>query len=137
MKRFTAGRLAAALVVLLAVLVTGCASNADKVSKNLGKECEKFECQRKIVAVNGITNDVLLEAEGRCSVEDGPLLRSLEITCKHGPNDYRKHFVGLSDNTTYTVTQLAGLDVSEYRTKFIFRPEGIIPDFDLVTGDGG
>lgn len=126
------------IACLAAFVAAGCGdSNADKVSENLGKEAEKFEIQRKIVVINGITNEALLEAEGRCSVEDGPLQRSLEITCKHGPGDYRKHFVGLSDNVTYTVTQLQGVDVSEYRTKFIFRPESLVPDLDLMTGDQG
>lgn len=32
-------------------------------------------------------------------------------------------------------TQLEGIDVSEYRTKFVFRPEAIVPDIDLVTGE--
>jgi hypothetical protein len=113
-------------------------SQADKVNENLGKECEKFECQRKIVGVNGITDKVLFEAEGRCSIEDGtPLPHAWTILCKHGPDDYRKHFVGRSDNMILVSTQLEGLDVSEYRTKFIFRPEAIVPDFDLATGDGG
>lgn len=127
------------VLVLAAAALAGCGtSNADKANENLGKLCERFECQRKIVAINGITDEVLLEAEGRCSLEqNGALPRNLELICKHGPDDYRKHFVGLADNVTWTSTQLEGLDVSEYRTKFTFRPEALVPDLDLVTGDGG
>lgn len=36
---------------------------------------------------------------------------------------------------TYVNVQTDGLDVSQYRTKIVIRPEAIVPDFDLVTGD--
>lgn len=130
----------AVLVIAAFGGLTACgASNADKVNDNLGKECEKFKCQRRIIAVNGITDKPLLDVEGRCSIEKNAALGGnvLELICKQGPNDYRKHFIGLSDNVTFTSTQLKGLNVSEYRTKFILRPESIVPDVDLVTGDGG
>ena len=126
-------RLIALLVAALSLAVVACGeSNADKVSENLSVEAEKFNVQRNILFVNNITDKVLFQVEGRCSVEreDG-----LIVICKHGPGDYRKHFLGLGDNTSYVVAQPNGVDVSEYRTKIIFRPEAIIPDFDLVTGD--
>jgi hypothetical protein len=128
------------LLIICGGILLGCGdSNADKVNENLGKECEKFECQRRIIAINGITDKPLLDVEGRCSIEKNDALGGnvLELICKMGPDDYRKHFIGLSDNVTFTSTQLKGLDVSEYRTKFIIRPESIVPDVDLVTGDGG
>jgi hypothetical protein len=106
------------------------------VDENLGKEAEKFNVQRTILFVNGITDKVLWQVEGRCSLEQNDALpRNLEVICKHGPDDYRKHFLGLSDNVTWVATQPKGIDVSEYRTKIIFRPESIVPDLDLVTGD--
>ncbi len=52
-----------------------------------------------------------------------------------GPKDFRKHFVGISDNVTFVATQLDGVDVSVYRTRIIIKPENIIPNLDLVTGD--
>lgn len=126
-----------AMALGLAFTGAGCfQSNADKASDNLSKEAEKFNVQRKIVGINGITDKVLFEAEGRCSLENGDSMRGfVDVICKHGPDDYRKHYVALSDNVTVISTQLDGIDVSEYRTKFIFRPESIIPDVDLVVGD--
>jgi hypothetical protein len=118
---------------IVAVIFAGCGSNADTVSKNLSKEAEKFRVQRNILVVNNITDKVLFEVEGRCSIETPG--RELQVVCKHGPHDYRKHFLGLADNVSYVVVQPNGLDVSEYRTKIIFRPESIVPDLDLVTGD--
>lgn len=122
-----------ALVLLPAALVVaGCTSDADKTSKNLSKAAEQFEVQRRIVGINGITDKVLFEVEGRCSIETPD--HRLEVVCKHGPHDFRKHFVGLSDNVTYIAVQLKGVDVSVYRTRIILKPENIVPDFDLVTG---
>ncbi len=124
------------IVLALAALfvVAGCESDADKAGKNLGKAAEQFEVQRKIVGINGITDKVLFEVEGRCSLErNNSLAGTLEVICKHGPRDYRKHFIGLSDNVTFISTQLQGIDVSVYRTRIILKPENIVPDFDLQT----
>ncbi len=129
-------RVIAAILMVAAVGITGCTSAADKVSDNLGKEAEKFNVQRKIVGINGVTDTVLFMVEGRCSLESGDSLPDvLDVICKHGPDDYRKHFVGLSDNVTFVSTQLVGLDVSEYRTTVILKPENIVPNFDLITGE--
>ena len=118
------------------VAFAGCASDADKTSDNLSKAAEQFEVQRKIVGINGITDKVLFEVEGRCSLELGDTLENtLDVICKHGPDDYRKHYVGISDNVTFISTQVKGLDVSQYRTRIILKPENLVPNFDLVTGD--
>ena len=120
-------------VVIAGAALTGCTSDADKTSENLSKAAEQFEVQRRIVGINGITDKVLFEVEGRCSIET-PGGR-LEVVCKHGPKDYRKHFVGLSDNVTYIAVQMQGVDANAYRTRIILKPENIVPDFDLVTGE--
>ena len=123
-----------ATAALVAMGLAACGgSNADTVSTNISKEAEKFNIQRHIVGLNGITDKVLFEVEGKCSIEM-PGGR-LEVTCKHGPDDYRKHYIGLSDNVTFVNVQTKGVDVNEYRTKIIIRPESIVPDFDLVTGE--
>lgn len=122
--------------LLVAALVAACGSQSDTVSKNISTEAEKFNVQRRIVGINGVTDKVEFLVEGRCSIEGDGLgnLDALIVTCKHGPNDYRKHYVGLSDNVFFITTQLKGIKVSEYRTKIVIKPQGIVPDFDLVTG---
>jgi hypothetical protein len=64
---------------------------------------------------------------------DSGLSGSLEVTCKTGSNEYKKHFLGLSDNVSYFVEQMDGTDVSVYRYRVIFKPEAIVPDIDLKT----
>ena len=116
---------------LIGGALAGCTSDAQKASDNLSTAADNFEVQRLIVGINGITDQVLFSVEGRCAItRDGDLV----VTCKHGPDDYRKHYVGLSDNVTFISTQLEGIDVSVYHTRIILKPENIVPDFDLSTG---
>jgi len=120
------------------VFLSGCGSSADKVSENLSKEAEKFNVVRSIVGINGITDKVEFEVRGRCSVEGDGLgrLRALTVICKDtdgGKNSYKKHFVGVPDNLIAIVTQVSGVNVSEFRSKIILKPQNLVPDLDLVT----
>ena len=122
--------LALCSVLTLGFIAGGCSTDADVASYNLSKQAEMFEVNRRVVFFNGITDSYLLSIEGLCSIEDQ--VDQLEVTCKVGPRDYKKHFLGLSDNVSYFVEQLEGAEVSKYRYKVIFRPTEIIPDIDLV-----
>lgn len=121
-----------AIGIPLAMGISACGSKsaADTVSDNLSTEAENFKVQRKIVVVNTITDKVLFEVEGKCSIETPGQLVAI---CKHGEGDLRKHYLGTSDNVTWLVMQPNGVAVDEFRTKIIFRPESLIPDVDLVT----
>ena len=114
--------------VMLAAFLVGCSSPADTASDNLSKAADNFEIQRRIVFVNGITDKYLLIIEGRCSLGNADKPRELSVTCKLGPNEYKKHFLGLSDNVTYVCEQLQSASVSEWHYRVFFRPETIVPD---------
>lgn len=124
-----------AIFIAMMMVLGACTSDADRASQNLSKAAEQFEIQRHIVGINGITDEILFEVEGRCSIEAGNtgVAGSLEVTCKHGEGDIRKHYVGLSDNVTYITTQVDGFDADEFRTRVIIKPENIVPNFDMVT----
>lgn len=113
-------------------------SDADVAAHNLSVAAEQFEISRRIVFFNGITDKYLLEIQGLCSVEtsESALGGSLEVTCKTGPSTFKKHFLGLSDNVSFFVEQLDSAMVSTYHYKVIFKPDVIIPDFDLKTQIG-
>jgi hypothetical protein len=120
------------LLPLLAVtlLLTAC-SDADVVSHNLSKEADYFKIMRRIVFYNGITGEYMLTLEGRCSLGNYDDVGELTVTCKTGEEEYKKHFLGLSDNVTYFVEQIDGKNVSPDHYKVIFKPSAIVPDFDL------
>jgi hypothetical protein len=125
-------KLAIALAgVVLAFGLVGCSSDAEVASENLSRAADQFEVQRRIVFLNGITDKYMLTIEGRCSINDDG--NQLEVTCKTGPSEFKKHFLGLSDNVTYFVEQQEPINVSVYRYRVIFKPESIIPDPELVT----
>lgn len=117
--------------VLLGIALTGCTDDAEVASRNLSKAADNFEVERRVVFFNGITDAYLLSIEGRCSITDQG--NQLEVTCKVGDADYKKHFLGLSDNVSYFVEQLEGVDVDLYRYRVTFKPEVIIPDVNLRT----
>lgn len=116
-------------------MLTGCATDADVASSNLSTAAEQFQINRRVVFFNGITDKYLLEIDGLCSVETGDsmLKGSLEVTCKTGPTEFKKHFLGLSDNVSFFVEQIDGASVSVYNYKVIFKPDVIVPDIDLTT----
>lgn len=123
-----------ATATLVLVAAAGCTSPpaAKKAAENLSVAADNFEVQRKIVGVNGITDKIAFQVEGRCSIDRQA--GALITTCKHGPNDYRKHYLGLSDNTYYVAEQLGAIDVSVYHTRIIVRPETILPSLELDAG---
>lgn len=118
-------------VIVVALAMSGCTSDADRVSENLSTAADQFEINRRVVFVNGITDTYLLSIEGRCSIDDEGT--QLEVTCKIGADEYKKHFLGLSDNVSYFVEQLDVADADEYSYRVVFKPETIIPDIDLET----
>ena len=116
-------------LIIGALALTGCGTDANIASHNLSKAAEQFEINRRVVFFNGITDTYLLSIEGRCSIENKG--RQLDVTCKTGPNEYKKHYLGLSDNVSYFVEQLESKDLNVYHYKVIFKPASIIPDIDL------
>lgn len=125
-------RINIAFTALFAItfLLSAC-NEADVVSQNISTAADQFQVNRRIDIINGITDKILLEASGYCSLGNHDQARELSITCKVGPGEYRKFFAGLSDNVTYTVAQIDPQPVNEYHYKVIWRPESILPDIDI------
>lgn len=120
----------AAVILLASLALVACESDdAQVVSENLSKAADNFEVQRRVVMFNGITDQYLLVIEGACSIEDEG--NQLEVTCKIGPDAFKKHFLGLSDNVSYFVEQGDAVDVSEYHYRVTFKPQSIVPDPDF------
>ncbi len=120
------------LLVVLAVLLSAC-SQADVASNNVSKAADNFEINRRIVFYNGITDQYILVVEGYCSLGNYDAAGSLSVTCKTGPNEFKKHFLGFSDNVTYFAEQLEPAPVNVWNYRVIFRPTTILPDIELQT----
>lgn len=133
LKRLITGFIAVLALAATSSLVA-CSSDADIASHNLSKAADNFEIQRRIIFINGITDKYLMVIEGLCSLGNSDKAGELSVTCKVSDNnggEYKKHFLGLSDNVTYVVEQVDATHVDKYHYRLIFKPEEIIPDIDF------
>ncbi len=119
-----------ALGALALTALTAC-SDADVASSNLSKAADNFEVQRRIVFYNGISGEYILTITGLCSLGNFDSDGQLTVTCKTGPSDFKKHFLGLSDNVTFFAEQLEPVAVGTYQYVVNFKPSAILPDFKL------
>lgn len=133
----TATKITAAALATAGVLaLSACSSDADVASENLSKAADNFEVNRRIVMFNGITDEYLMVITGTCSIKDQG--DQLEVICKVGPQEYKKHFLGLSDNVSYFVEQGEPVKASANHYRVTFKPQEILPDVDFrgSTDDG-
>jgi len=123
----------AAIIALLGMTVTGCQWQRDSevASHNLSYKADAFEINRRVVFYNGITNQYMFVITGFCSIKKDNKDKQLEVTCKVGPGQFKKHYLGLSDNVTYFVEQISSKNVSTYHYSVIFKPAAIIPDINI------
>lgn len=116
--------------IAASIMLAGCfQTDAEKVSANITKAADSFEVMRSIVFYNGITNDYVAEVQGLCSVT--ATAAQFYVVCKEGPNEYKRHNLGLSDNVTWFSIQLDSVDASTYRTRIIFKPQNLLFDIDF------
>lgn len=122
---------AAAATLVLVGSLSACFGDddADVVSENLSKAADNFEVNRRVVMFNGITDEYLLTVEGACSITDEG--NQLEVVCKVGKDEYKKHFLGLSDNVSYFVEQGEPVEASANHYRVTFKPQAIVPDVDF------
>jgi len=119
------------LISLIAlILFSGCSDDSRVASYNNAKASDNFEIERRIVFFNGITDNYLLEIVGKCSIKADTMDNQLEVICKTGEGQYKKHFLGLSDNVAYFVEQLESNKASAYHYRVTFKPSQILPDID-------
>lgn len=118
------------------MLALGACTPAETASRNISYDSDNFKVMRRVVFVNGITDKYLLSIEGLCSITKDKEDNQLEVTCKTGEDEYKKHFLGISDNVTYFVEQMDASSVDTFHYKVAFRPETLLPDIDLQTSEG-
>lgn len=106
---------------------TGCDNQADRVSYNLSKEADNFNDVRQVTVINCLKGDVLFQMTGKMSIEADTVDNQLEIVVENENGEYKKHFIGLSDNVTYVVEDITSDDVNNYKYTLNFNPNMWIP----------
>ncbi|URN83111.1 hypothetical protein [Acetobacterium wieringae] len=118
----------AIFIALLGLLMlTGCESEAEKVSYNLSQQADNFNVIRQLTVINCIEGDVLFQMTGKMSITADTADNQLEVIVEDEDGSYKKHFIGLSDNVTYVVEDLGGNDVSKYKYTLNYNPKMWIP----------
>jgi hypothetical protein len=121
-------RITAILLALTATLtVAGCQRESDKVSYNLSLDADNFNDVRQVTVINCLQGDVLFQMTGKMSIEADTEDNQLEIIVEDEKGEYKKHFIGLSDNVTYVVEDITSGDVSKYKYTLNFNPDMWIP----------
>ena len=122
-------------VLLTATVLTGCETEAQRVSYNLSQQADNFNVVRQLTVINCIEGDVLFQMTGKMSITADTADNQLEIIVEDN-GTYVKHFVGLSDNVTYVVEDLnlGANEVNKYKYTLNFNPKMWIP-YDVETID--
>lgn len=122
-------------VLLTATVLTGCGTEAQRVSYNLSQQADNFNVIRQLTVINCIEGDVLFQMTGKMSIIADTADNQLEIIVEDN-GTYVKHFVGLSDNVTYVVEDLnlGANEVNKYKYTLNFNPKMWIP-YDVETID--
>jgi outer membrane lipoprotein-sorting protein len=116
-----------AIVLSLVFLLTGCDTEAERVSANLSQEADNFNVVRQLTVINCIEGDTLFQMTGRMSITADTADNQLEVIVEKEDGTYQKHFIGLSDNVTYVVEDLGENNVSKYHYTLNYNPKMWIP----------
>lgn len=115
-------------ICMMATMLTGCETEAQRVSYNLSQEADNFNIVRQLTVINCLEGDVLFQMSGKMSITADTSDNQLEIIVEDN-GTYVKHFVGLSDNVTYVVEDLNLGDnaVAKYKYTLNFNPNMWLP----------
>lgn len=124
------------LLTVSILCMTGCSSEASKVEYNLTQEADNFNIVRQLTVINCLQGDVLFQMTGKMSITADIEDNQLEIIVENENGKYTKHFVGLSDNVTYTIEDLnlGTNDVEKYKYTLNFNPNMWLP-YEVETID--
>ncbi|MEO1814919.1 MAG: hypothetical protein ABGU93_04925 [Acetobacterium sp.] len=109
------------------LLLTGCESEAEKVSYNLSQQADNFNVIRQLTVINCIEGDVLFQMTGKMSITADTEDNQLEVIVEDEDGSYKKHYIGLSDNVTYVLEDLGENNVSKYKYTLNYNPKMWIP----------
>jgi hypothetical protein len=117
------------LAIISILALSSCDQESEVASFNVSQAAHNFEVNRRVVFYNGITGDYILTIEGLLSVT--PEAGKLSVIVKTGPNQYKKHYLGVSDNVTWFCEQIEPVKADPFHYRVVFRPTTIIPDIEV------
>ena len=123
-----------AVVMLAAMTLAGC-TEVSQVSYNVSQEADNFNVLRRFAVINTRTDKVEFELIGAFSlqVEDSHD-NQVEVVVELEDGTYKKHIIGMNENTMYVVEDLGGAEVNKYKYEVNYIPETIVP-FTITEND--
>ncbi len=118
-------------LLLAALALTGCDRAADVASRNLSQAGDNFELYRAIHFINTRSDKEIMRVEGLCAKDNSSTDRTLVITCREPNGLFKKHYMGLSTDVTYTIEQLESAPASVDHSRVIFAPQTLIPTVEI------
>lgn len=126
MKRFIAIFI---LVIMAIFALSSCSSSeADRVNRNIGKQADYFESERRVTVYNARTDKIIMYIEGYISISNNSS-NELVVTAKVGDGVYKKNYVYLNDYTLYVVEDISGTHTDPYHYKVYFDIKA--PDIEV------
>lgn len=127
MKKRLSTLLAIGIILSSAIVFSGCEDESIRVNQNITQQAQNFNVYRRVTVINCIKGDTLFTMEGLMNIEADTKDKQLEIIVETDKGKYKKHFIGLSDNVTYTVEDISGSQVSKYHYEINYNPKMWIP----------
>lgn len=102
------------VAISLVCVLSGCLSTeASKVNHNMSLTADNFGCERRITVYNARTDKIIMYTEGYMAISNNTT-NELVVTCKVGPNEYKKNYIYLNDYTMYVVEDITGTHSDPY-----------------------
>lgn len=105
----------------------GC-SEVDRVNRNISKQAQYFECERRVTVYNARTDKVIMCIEGTLNICNNDS-HELVVTAKVGEDTYKKNYVYLNEYTLYVVEDINGTHTDPYHYKVYFDVK--MPDVEV------
>lgn len=105
----------------------GC-SEVDRVNRNISKQAQYFECERRVTVYNARTDKVIMCIEGHIDICNNAS-NELVVTAKVGADTYKKNYVYLNEYTLYVVEDINGTHTDPYHYKVYFDVK--MPDVEV------
>ena len=123
-----------AVVMLAAMTLAGC-TEISQVSYNVSQEADNFNVLRRFAVINTRTDNVEFELIGAFSLQvENSHDNQVEIVVELEDGTYKKHIIGMNENTMYVVEDLGGAKVNKYKYEVNYIPETIVP-FTITEND--
>lgn len=105
----------------------GC-SEVDRVNRNISKQAQYFECERRVTVYNARTDKIIMYIEGYIDISNNTT-NELVVTAKVGEDTYKKNYVYLNEYTLYVVEDINGTHTDPYHYKVYFDVK--MPDVEV------